>query len=57
MIVDFKKKLTQIGPEQKYRLAESDVEQELINAGYEIILSDDELLDYQYVIIAKPKLF
>lgn len=55
MIVDFKKKLTPIGPAQKSRLAQSDVEQELIQAGYELLLSDDLRLEYQYIIIASPK--
>ncbi len=55
MVVDFKKKGTPIGPSQKSRLAQSDVEQELIDAGYEIKLSDDLKLEYQYIIIATPK--
>lgn len=56
MIVDFKKKLTPVGPAQKSRLAQSEVEQELINAGYDLILSDDHMLEYQYIIIASPSL-
>lgn len=55
MIVDFKKKGTPIGPSQKNRLAQSDVEQELIDAGYKIKLSDDLRLEYQYIIIASPE--
>ncbi len=55
MIVDFKKKLTPIGPSQKLRLAQSEVEQELIDAGYTITLSDDSKLEYQYIIIAELK--
>ncbi|MDQ3142554.1 MAG: class I SAM-dependent methyltransferase [Bacteroidota bacterium] len=54
MIVDFKKKLTPIGPDQKNRLAQSDVEEELIRAGYTIQLSNDTTLQYQYIIIAMP---
>jgi ubiquinone/menaquinone biosynthesis C-methylase UbiE len=53
MIVDFKKKLTPIGPSQEERLAQSEVEQELIDAGYQLIISDDTTLQYQYIIVAK----
>jgi len=52
MIIDFKKKLTPIGPDQNQRMAQSDIEQELISAGYHIVLSDDSTLQYQYIIIA-----
>ena len=55
MIIDFKKKLTPIGPDQKDRLAQIEVEQELLNAGYQIESSDDTSLDYQYIIIARKK--
>ncbi|MEP7195122.1 MAG: class I SAM-dependent methyltransferase [Saprospiraceae bacterium] len=55
MIVDFKKKITPIGPELKTRLAQGDVETELIDAGYHIVLSDDNKLKYQYIIIANIK--
>jgi ubiquinone/menaquinone biosynthesis C-methylase UbiE len=54
MIVDFKKKLTPIGPTQKNRLAQSEVEQELIDAGYELLFSNDRMLEYQYIIVAQP---
>ncbi len=54
MVVDFKKKLTPIGPTQKNRMAQSEVELELLNAGYELVLSDDRMLEYQYIIIAQP---
>ncbi|MBK7881765.1 MAG: methyltransferase domain-containing protein [Saprospiraceae bacterium] len=55
MIVDFKKKITPIGPDLAHRLAQGDVERELIDAGYEIIHSDDNKLQYQYIIMARPK--
>lgn len=54
MIVDFKKKHTPIGPPQSARMALGDIEQELIEAGYSIINSDDQSLSYQYIIIASP---
>ena len=54
MIVDFKKKLSPIGPPQEERLSLADVEQDLIKAGYKLIVSDDTSLDYQYIIIASP---
>lgn len=52
VIVDFKKKLTPFGPDQKHRLAQAEVEQELLEAGYQIVESDDTSLQYQYIIIA-----
>jgi ubiquinone/menaquinone biosynthesis C-methylase UbiE len=55
MIIDFKKLSTPFGPSLKNRLAQTEVEQELIKAGYKIILSDDSQLEYQYIIIAQPK--
>ncbi|MBK8955974.1 MAG: methyltransferase domain-containing protein [Saprospiraceae bacterium] len=53
MIVDFKKKLTPIGPSQNSRMAQSEVEQEILDAGYSIVESDDLMLEYQYIIVAK----
>ena len=55
MIIDFKKKLSPIGPAQKNRLAQSEVEQNLLDAGYRLLVSDDRKLEYQYIIIAEPK--
>ena len=55
MIVDFKKKMTPMGPDLEHRLAQGDVERELIEAGYELISSDDNKLQYQYIIMASPK--
>ena len=52
MIVDFKKKITSIGPDLDQRLAQGEVEKELLDAGYQILLSDDTTLRYQYIIIA-----
>ncbi|MEO6190358.1 MAG: class I SAM-dependent methyltransferase [Saprospiraceae bacterium] len=54
MIVDFKKKITPIGPNLNIRLAQGEVEKELIDAGYRIEISDDSKLEYQYIIIASP---
>ena len=53
MIVDFKKKITPIGPTLDSRLAQGDVENELIKAGFNIIISDDTSLQYQYIVIAR----
>lgn len=55
MIIDFKKKLSPIGPAQKNRLAQSEVEQDLLDAGYRLLISDDRKLEYQYIVIAEPK--
>ena len=53
MIVDFKMKHTPIGPDLKYRIPLGQVENELIQAGYHIIKSDDSSLDYQYILLAQ----
>lgn len=55
MIVDFKKKLTPVGPVQQSRMAQSEVEQELMDAGYDLVISDDRMLEYQYIVVAKPQ--
>ncbi|MBK7233901.1 MAG: methyltransferase domain-containing protein [Saprospiraceae bacterium] len=53
VIVDFKKKITPIGPPMEQRLAQGEVESELILAGYHITKSDDISLQHQYLIIAQ----
>lgn len=53
MIVDFKKKKTPIGPNSSFRVPLYIVEQELAEAGYQNIKTNDTALDYQYIIIAE----
>ena len=53
MIIDFKKKQTEIGPPMENRLALGQVEQELTQAGFEILESDDTSLSFQYIIRAR----
>lgn len=54
MIVDFKsRKLPIDAPEDKYRLPLFQVERDLTQAGYTLIDSDDQTLDYQYILIAE----
>ena len=55
MIVDFKKKSTPIGPPLSDRIPMGDVETELTAAGYRILTSDDQSLDFQYIIIAEKE--
>ncbi len=52
LIIDFKKKTMPIGPPLEEKLELALVEQELRDAGYRILLSDDTTLDYQYIIKA-----
>lgn len=54
-IVDFKKKRIPVHPNQEDRMPLFEVENELIEAGYEILLTDDTTLPYQYIIEARPK--
>ncbi|MDX1478958.1 MAG: class I SAM-dependent methyltransferase [Saprospiraceae bacterium] len=52
IIVDFKKKETQIGPAVAQRIAATEVQRELTTAGYAIVNSDDNALEFQYIITA-----
>jgi ubiquinone/menaquinone biosynthesis C-methylase UbiE len=56
VIIDFKKRNTPVGPPLNYRTAIGKVEQDLIKAGYTNIESDDQTLEYQYIVIAQPRL-
>ncbi len=55
MIIDFKKKKTPVGPPSGTKVALSVVENELESAGYELMRSDDRMLDYQYIVLARKK--
>jgi len=55
VIIDFKKKETPFGPPLADRIAASDVEKELSDAGYDILKMDEESLEYQYIIKAQRK--
>jgi SAM-dependent methyltransferase len=53
LIIDFKKKELSMGPPADIKLDQAQVEQELIQAGYKIDISDDRTLEYQYIITAR----
>lgn len=54
IIVDFKKKRMPIKvPPNSIRLELFEVENELVEAGFSHIISDDQSLDYQYIVIAE----
>jgi SAM-dependent methyltransferase len=53
VIIDFKKKETPFGPPVEERLDINEVVKELRDAGYTILKSDEESLDYQYIIKAR----
>lgn len=53
LIIDFKKKQTSIGPPQEIRTPLYKVEQELKEAGFEEVNTNDSVLDYQYIVVAK----
>lgn len=55
MIIDYKKKNLPFGPPASQKIDLSQVENELTDAGYKILLSDDISLDYQYIVIATIK--
>lgn len=52
IIIDFKKKNIPVGPPQEAKIPESQVEEELTNAGFENIQIDEKTLDYQYIVTA-----
>lgn len=52
IIIDFKKKNIPVGPPQDVKIEESQVEQELLSAGFENVEIDEKTLDYQYIITA-----
>ena len=53
LIVDFKKKRTEVGPPQSIRIPLYQVEEELYKAGYKNVRTYDTILDYQYILIAQ----
>ena len=52
VIVDWKKRRTDIGPPQEKRIALFELEQMLQEAGFHLVSSDDLTLDYQYIVVA-----
>ena len=52
MIVDFKRKRTDIGPPSGIRLPLYKLEEMMYDAGYTSIKTNDTALDYQYIITA-----
>ncbi|MEL7120599.1 MAG: class I SAM-dependent methyltransferase [Bacteroidota bacterium] len=52
MIIDFKKKRTPFGPPSQIRVPLYRVEQELEEAGFSTVQTNDTALDYQYIVIA-----
>jgi len=53
LIVDFKKKRMPLGPPQDIRVPLFQTEDELYEAGYRDIATNDTSLDYQYIITAR----
>ncbi len=53
IIIDFKMKQGPFGPPLNSRIPLGVMEQELTEAGYAKIVSDDTTLDHQYIVIAK----
>ncbi len=53
LIIDFKKKRMPLGPPQDIRVPLFQTEEELYEAGYRDIVTNDTALDYQYIITAR----
>lgn len=52
LIIDFKDRQTAIGPPVQERIALSRVREELEEAGYSILRVEEDLLEYQYILMA-----
>ncbi len=52
LVIDFKKTETPFGPKLDERVDIKEVEHELQQAGYQIILKDESSLEYQYILKA-----
>jgi SAM-dependent methyltransferase len=52
VILDFKKKISPVGPPKEIRLPLHTLEDELYEAGFDYIHTNDTYLDYQYIVIA-----
>lgn len=52
IIIDFKENETPIGPKVEERIPLRQVQSELTQAGYAIVSSDDQSLEYQYIVTA-----
>ncbi|MEM8525662.1 MAG: class I SAM-dependent methyltransferase [Bacteroidota bacterium] len=55
LINDFKKKRTALGPNPDIRVPLYRVEQELVQAGFRIVHTDDTSLEYQYIVLAEKR--
>ncbi|MCB0569025.1 MAG: class I SAM-dependent methyltransferase [Phaeodactylibacter sp.] len=53
LIIDFKKKRTPLGPPSEIRVPLFQVEDQLYQAGYTNIQTNDTALDYQYIVTAR----
>jgi len=54
VIVDYKRRRIPVGPSASYKLPLYKVEEELMKAGYTEIYANDQLLPYQYIVVAVP---
>jgi len=52
LVIDFKKKNLPFGPPEAYKLSPGQIEQELADAGWVDIRTDDTSLDFQYIVTA-----
>jgi len=52
LLLDFKKKRTTIGPPNAIRIPLFQAEQEMYEAGFSSVETNDTALDYQYIILA-----
>ncbi|NNE28121.1 MAG: methyltransferase domain-containing protein [Saprospiraceae bacterium] len=53
VIIDFKMRNTPVGPSLDERIPLGQMESDLLKAGYQIRISDDRSLDFQYIVVAE----
>jgi SAM-dependent methyltransferase len=53
LVIDFKKNNLPVGPPEQFKVSQAQVEHELTTAGFKIEKVDKDVLDYQYIILAK----
>lgn len=55
VIVDWKRRNTDLGPKKEKRVALGKLEDMLVAAGFHLVSSDDVSLEYQYIVVADKK--
>lgn len=55
MIIDFKKKRLPLGPPASQKVALNKIEKEMDEAGFDLLQSDDRMLEFQYIVLFRKR--